>query len=146
MSKNIVIILALILALGLSGEVLAQTDQAAASAKPLPDKMANVLAVAKHEDGVICDYLASETKDTPDVVSVRMDRQTFNFYNGLQTEMQYNQLSELPVGSPIKFDFSVLDAYGDPPDKNANAQPKVVIHQLHSVGKPDPTLCHDLVD
>jgi hypothetical protein len=135
--------LALILVFVLSGKLLAQTDKSTA-VKPLADKMANLLAVAKHEDGIICDYLASENKDSPDVVSVKMDRQTFNFYNGLQTEMQYDQLSQLPVGSPIKFDFSVLEAYGDPPDKKANAQPKVVIHQLHSVGKPDPSLCQAL--
>jgi hypothetical protein len=149
MPKNnalfLALILALILTLGLSGQLLAQTDKAA-PAKPLADPLANVLAVAKHEDGIICDYLASEKEGTPDVVSIRMDRQTFNFYNGLQTEIQYDQLSQLPVGSQIKFDFSVLDAYGDPVDKKTYAKPNVVIDKLHSVGPADPALCHALAD
>ncbi|MDR0621430.1 MAG: hypothetical protein LBJ61_06105 [Deltaproteobacteria bacterium] len=118
------------------GQALAQSD-----------KTTKVLAVAKHEDGIICDYLASESKATPDVVSVRMDKRDFNFINGLQTETQYDQLSQLPIGSRIKFDFSVLDAYGDPVDKSVpSPKPNVVIDKIHSIGEADASLCRSLAE
>ncbi|MDR2368338.1 MAG: hypothetical protein LBF58_09570 [Deltaproteobacteria bacterium] len=110
------------------------------------NKKAKVVAIGKHEDGIICQYIASEKKDVPDVVSVRMDTQTFNFYNGLQIGEQYDQLGNLPVGSPIKFDFSVLEPVGEPEVLSAAPKTNVVIHKLHGAGDPDPSLCEAMGD
>jgi hypothetical protein len=144
MTYKIMVVATLITVLMVGGSALAQTD-----------KSSNVLAVARHEDGIICDYLASEKPGAPGVVSVRMDRRDFNFLNGLQTQEQYDQLSQLPVGSRIKFDFSVL---GDPVDQTDEAAKggeisqgagwgtNVVIDKLHSVADPDPSLCRALTE
>jgi hypothetical protein len=57
---------------------------------------------------------------------------------GVQTQEEYDQLANLAIGTPIKYDFSVINYYNE---SGGERETYVFIVKLHSFDSPNATLC-----
>ncbi|MDR1111276.1 MAG: hypothetical protein LBP92_11440 [Deltaproteobacteria bacterium] len=124
----------LFLALAMASFVIGLAAAAQAQQEP-----AKTLATGAAEEGYYCGYYPSESGDGPGVVSIKMDQGLFNFQNGMQTQEEYDTLSELPVGSPIRYDFSVIDYYHEGAQERLT---HVFLDKFHgATGEPRGNVC-----
>ncbi|MDR1309399.1 MAG: hypothetical protein LBL95_05825 [Deltaproteobacteria bacterium] len=128
MIRAILAFLAMTAALCLAGAALAQD----------PDlSPPRTMAIAKAQEGVFCGYEESESGDNPDYVSILMDGNVYDFYAGVSRE-EYDLLAQMPLGTPVLFNFSVINYYSEP-GGGRFTDPFIVAVKVN--GQPKMALC-----
>jgi hypothetical protein len=106
-----------------------------AQAQPDPPQ---TLATAKDEEGVFCGFEESESGDSPDTITVQVGPETYYLSVGVETQEEYDQLVGLDIGSPIEYDFSVINYYNE---SGGERETYVFIKKLHSSSPPNIGVC-----
>ncbi|MDR1052247.1 MAG: hypothetical protein LBP95_14545 [Deltaproteobacteria bacterium] len=88
------------------------------------------------EAGIFCGYIPSESGYNPDTVDIIVDKNTFMLFINIQTQDEFNQITELSIGTPITYGFSVVKDY----DPDGEKYTYIYFDKLDSIEQPNQTL------